>query len=152
MKSLKSNGNYCFVYGSLESDNIVIGTGSYSYNELAKNTADSYEKNKILFYKFFQRISNETDEKYHEWLEPCCYSLSFYGFSFGINDYDLIRELLLDCDSNGIVRPFLRNGLQRVKIYYLKQDKENILLNLTVCLSKDIMNNLKKILELIPVD
>jgi hypothetical protein len=113
-KALKSGKgkNYCHIHGSLERNNIVIGTGSYSYDELIKDPTKINDMNKIPFYKFFLRIYNGTDENYHTWLKDYAYALTFYGFSFGINDYDLIRELLLQQElSTGKSLPFRKPEL-----------------------------------------
>lgn len=151
-KALKSDSknNYCHIHGSLEHNNIVIGTGSYSYDTLVKDPTKTNDMNKIPFYKFFLRILKDTDENYHEWIKDKNYALTFYGFSFGINDYDLIRELFLISDNKGQSLPFINPALREINIYCLNlNDKYKILLNLTACLNKDIVNNLKKILHFV---
>ncbi|MBQ9221492.1 AbiH family protein [Succinivibrio sp.] len=151
MKALKQNSgvNYCFIHGCLKNNNIVIGTGSYSYDELIKDPTKYNDINKIPFYKFFLRIFNDTDENYHTWIKDHSYALTFYGFSFGINDYDLIRELLLQSEpTTAKTLPYKKAELQQITIYCLNQEEKNkTLINLTACLNKDSMNMLKHILK-----
>lgn len=150
-KALKpglSENNYCHIHGSIEQNNIVIGTGSYSYDELVADPTKINDMNKIPFYKFFLRILKDTDENYHDWIDDKCYALTFYGFSFGINDYDLIRELLLKSDNNSKNQTHINPALMRITIYCLNlEDKYRILRNLIACLNKNFVNQLKHILH-----
>lgn len=75
-KNSKDN-DYCHIHGSLERNNIVIGTGSYSYDELVADPTKTNDINKIPFYKFFLRILKDTDENYHDWIDDKCYVLTF---------------------------------------------------------------------------
>lgn len=90
----------------------------------------------------------DTDENYHDWIDDKCYALTFYGFSFGINDYDLIRELLLKLDNNNKNTIYINPDLMSITIYCLNlEDKYKILRNLIACLNKNIINQLKHILH-----
>lgn len=146
-KNSKDN-DYCHIHGSLERNNIVIGTGSYSYDELVADPTKTNDMNKNSFYKFFSRILKDTDENYHDWIDDKCYALTFYGFSFGINDYDLIRELLLKSDNNSKNKTHINPALMRITIYCLNlEDKYRILRNLIACLNKNFVDQLKHILH-----
>lgn len=148
LKQAPNENNYCHIHGSLKQNNIVIGTGSYSYDELVSDPTKINDINKIPFYKFFLRILKDTDENYHDWIDDKCYALTFYGFSFGINDYDLIRELLLKLDNNNKNTIYINPDLMSITIYCLNlEDKYKILRNLIACLNKNIINRLKHILH-----
>ena len=134
--------NFCYIHGNIKNENIVIGTDTHEY----KDEISAVNMLKIPFYKFFQRILNKTDENYTHWINKYCYELTFYGFSFGINDYDLITELIKMNEDQKEEK--VKNNLSKVIIYYLtEKDKYNYLVNLTSCLGKDVMNKLKYKLE-----
>lgn len=132
--------NICYIHGKLEDENIVIGTESYYFSE---NSRDDTNISNVPFFKFFQRVLNKTDDKYLSWLSGRDYfSLTFFGFSFSQNDFDLIRELVVQDDK------VIRQKIQNITIYcYKESDKYNCLVNLATCLGKKLLLSLKGKLE-----
>lgn len=132
----------CFIHGCLEEENIVIGTESFYFSE---NSRDDTNITNVPFFKFFQRVLNKTDDKYLSWINSSeFFNLTFFGFSFSQNDFDLIRELVAIDDK--LIRP----NLQSITIYcYKKSDKYNCLVNLATCLGKKILLSLKNKLDFI---
>ncbi len=134
--------NICYIHGKLEKNNIVIGTESFYFSE---NSRDDTNITNVPFFKFFQRVLNKTDDKYLSWINGSeLFSLTFFGFSFSQNDFDLIRELVV-MDDKGV-----RPNLQNITIYcYKKTDKYNFLVNLATCLGKKVLLSVKNKLDFI---
>ena len=134
--------NICYIHGKLEINNIVIGTESFYFSE---NSRDDTNITNVPFFKFFQRVLNKTDDKYLSWINGSeLFSLTFFGFSFSQNDFDLIREFVV-IDDKGV-----RPNLQNITIYcYKKTDKYNFLVNLATCLGKKVLLSVKNKLDFI---
>ena len=149
---IKQKDRMCFVHGDRESKNIVIGTESFYFEE---NSRSETNIEKIPFFKFFQKVLNKTDDKYLQWLEEDEFSLTFFGFSFSQNDFDFIRELIVDDDGNssstnqGQVRKYLKS----ITIYCkTENDKFYYLVNLAACLGKKHLSSIKSILNFVIIE
>lgn len=144
----KQEDRICFVHGDRESKNIVIGTESFYFEE---NSRSETNIEKIPFFKFFQKVLNKTDDKYLQWLNVNVdFSLTFFGFSFSQNDFDFIRELIVDDDGNtsSSNQGQVRKHLKSITIYCkTKKDKFYYLVNLAACLGKKHLSSIKSILN-----
>lgn len=143
----KQEDRICFIHGDRESKNIVIGTESFYFEE---NSRSETNIEKIPFFKFFQKVLNKTDDKYLQWLEEDEFSLTFFGFSFSQNDFDFIRELIVDDDGNSSSTNHgqVRKNLKSITIY-CKTEKDQFLylVNLAACLGKRHLSSIKSILS-----
>lgn len=143
----------CHVHGDISTRNIVIGTESFYFDE---NSREENNINRIPFFKFFQKVLYQTDDKYLHWIDgENDFSLTFFGFSFSQNDYDFIRELFISDKYNDSSKNKgdLRNGLKEVTIYCKEEkDKFYYLVNLAACLGKKHLSSLKNILRLVPIE
>lgn len=141
--SSSSSDNICYVHGSLIKQNIVIGTESFYYNE---NSRENTNISHVPFFKFFQRVLFNTDDAYLNWIKRTDYTLTFYGFSFSQNDFDLIKDLFMDDNEE------IRKNLKYVEIYYLEEDdRYSYLINLAMCLNKKSLLTVKEKLKFIHI-
>ena len=144
---IKQEDRICFVHGDRVSKNIVIGTESFYFDE---NSRSETNIEKIPFFKFFQKVLNKTDDKYLQWLEEDEFSLTFFGFSFSQNDFDFIRDLIVDDDGNSSSanQGQVRKHLKSITIYCkTENDKFFYLVNLAACLGKKHLSSIKSILS-----
>lgn len=135
--SLKPNSykNVCYIHGCLDNNNIVIGAAEKKLLE---------ERDAIPFYKYSQRTIYKTDEDFRSWLDKP-YTLTFYGCSLGLSDYDVVRDLLL-------IKGRLNPSLKRLSIYcYGDEARDDCGNNLAYFLGKDIFEELRNKIEFIPI-
>ena len=147
VKQKEQQDRICFIHGERESKNIVIGTESFYFEE---NSRSETNIEKLPFFKFFQKVLNRTDDKYLQWLEEDEFSLTFFGFSFSQNDFDFIRELIINDDGNSASTNHgqVRKNIKSINIYCkTENDKFYYLVNLAACLGKRHLSSVKRILN-----
>lgn len=120
-KYIHDDSNILFIHGSLEKDDMVLGT----YN--------IEDKDFTYFEKFFQRIQKRTDYFDRRMIDSVNgVNNHFFGLSFGESDTDLLRELLW-VDSLDRKKITVKNTIY----YYSQSDYEQKVNNLIKILEKD---------------
>lgn len=109
--------NICYIHGSIEDKNMVIG-----YDDIDEADDD------VKFKKYYRRLINKTDYRYEDGSLDSyggwnAYPLHFFGHSLDVSDEDVLKELLKE--------------ERETHIYYKDEDdRANKILNLVKLIGK----------------
>ncbi len=111
-----SNIPIYYIHGSAKKNNIVLGVGSEYFDS-------SYKDNALNFYKFYQRITKNTDTDFLKHFD-FNFILDIYGHSLDPTDEDILKECM--------------NHADKINIYYVdEKDKHDKIKNLIKIFGKN---------------